>query len=150
MSSPRPTRPTGKRGRGLGQHLAARGFRHGGADRRVDDAGRDAVHAHRRKLERESCASATSSAPLAAPTIAEFGRGRMLRKPETKVSEPPERISAARAQRQAPQNLPSMVARTSSIETVLNGPVLQLRGGDHDVIDRRRTAGTDWRRCRRW
>src|SRR3972149_1586175 len=40
-------------GRGLGEHVAARGFRHGGADRRVDDAGRDTVHAYRRELERE-------------------------------------------------------------------------------------------------
>ena len=69
-------------------------------------------------------ARSDSSAPLAAPTIAEFGRGRMLRKPLTSVSEPPARISAARATRQAPQNLPSMVARTSSMDTVLNGPVL--------------------------
>src|SRR5215472_11436001 len=38
-----------------------------------------------------------SSAPLAAPTIAEFGRGRMLRNPDTRVSDPPARISAARA-----------------------------------------------------
>jgi len=65
-----------------------------------------------------------SSAPLTAPTIAEFGRGRMLRKPETSVSEPPGRISEKRAQRQAPQNFPSRVARTSSVGTVLNGPVL--------------------------
>jgi len=39
------------------------------------------------------------------------------------VSDPPGRISADFATRQAPQNLPSMVERTSSIETVLNGPV---------------------------
>ncbi len=55
--------------------------------------------------------------------MAEFGRGRMLRNPLTNVSEPPGLISAARAQRQAPQNLPSSVARTSSIATALNGPV---------------------------
>jgi len=38
-----------------------------------------------------------SSAPLAAPTMAEFGRGRILRKPLTMVSEPPALISAALA-----------------------------------------------------
>jgi hypothetical protein len=64
-----------------------------------------------------------SSAPLAALTMAEFGRGRTLRKPETSVSDPPGRISADRATRQAPQNLLSIVDRTSSIATVLNGPV---------------------------
>ena len=55
--------------------------------------------------------------------MAEFGRGRTLRKPDTSVSDPPARMSAERATRQAPQNLLSRVARTSSIETVLNGPV---------------------------
>ena len=70
-----------------------------------------------------SARDSDSSAPLATLTMAEFGRGRMLRKPETSVSDPPLRNSAARATRQAPQNLPSMVARTSSIATVLNGPV---------------------------
>jgi len=82
-----------------------------------------------------SARASDSSAPLAALTIAEFGRGRTLRKPVTSVSEPPGRMSASRATRQAPQNLPSIVARTSSIATVLNGPVRKLRGRQHDVID---------------
>ena len=68
--------------------------------------------------------------------MAEFGRGRMLRKPDTKVSEPPARISAARATRQAPQNLPSIVARTSSMADGLERTGAKLRGGDDDVIDR--------------
>jgi hypothetical protein len=72
---------------------------------------------------RASARASDSSAPLAALTIAEFGRGRTLRKPETSVSDPPARICACCATRHAPQNLPSIVARTSSIATVLNGPV---------------------------
>ena len=45
-----------------------------------------------------------SSAPLAAPTMAEFGRGRMLRKPETSVSEPPGAdVGRARAAPGAPE-----------------------------------------------
>jgi len=70
-----------------------------------------------------SARASDSSAPFAALMIAEFGRGRTLRNPVTSVSDPPGRIVASRATRQAPQNLPSMVARTSSIATVLNGPV---------------------------
>ena len=53
MSSPRPTRPTGNDSRGLRQHVAPRRFRHRGADRRIDDAGRDRVDAHRRQFERK-------------------------------------------------------------------------------------------------
>src|SRR4051794_11178042 len=70
-----------------------------------------------------SARESDSSAPLAALTIAEFGRGRTLRKPETSVNDPPGRISACCATRHAPQNFPSIVPRTSSIATVLNGPV---------------------------
>ena len=70
-----------------------------------------------------SARESDSSAPLAALTIAEFGRGRTLKNPETSVSDPPGRISADRATRHAPQNLLSIVARTSPIATDLNGPV---------------------------
>ena len=76
-----------------------------------------------------------SSAPFAAPTIAAAGRGRMLRKPDTSVSEPPARISAACATRQAPQNLPHGGAHVVHGHC-LEGAGLELRGGDNDVIDR--------------
>ncbi len=55
--------------------------------------------------------------------MAEPGRGRTLRKPLTMVSEPSGAISAERATRQAPQNLHSMVARASAIDSCLIGAV---------------------------
>jgi hypothetical protein len=50
-SSPTPTRPTG--GGRLSEHFAARRFRHGRADRRVDDPRRYRVDAYRRQLKRQ-------------------------------------------------------------------------------------------------
>src|SRR5262249_17310081 len=38
---------------GFGEHILARFFRHRGADRRVDDSGRDAVDADRCQLQRK-------------------------------------------------------------------------------------------------
>src|SRR3984893_19193885 len=43
----------GQLGGGLGEHFAARLFRHGGADRRVDDPRRNRVDAHGRQLKRQ-------------------------------------------------------------------------------------------------
>ena len=60
------------------------------------------------QLSSASARESDSSAPLAALTIAEFGRGRTLRKPETSVSDPPARICACCATRHAPQNLLSI------------------------------------------
>ena len=51
ISSPMPTRPTGNACCGLRQHVAPRRFRHRGADRRIDDAGRYRIDAHRRQFE---------------------------------------------------------------------------------------------------
>ena len=115
-----PTRPPADAA--AWQHVAARFFRHRGADRGVDDPGRDRVDAYRRQFEREAARQRFQRA-IGGADDGELGRGRMLRNPETSVSDPPGRISADRATRQAPQNLLSMVARTSSIATVLKGPV---------------------------
>ena len=54
--------------------------------------------------------------------MAELGRGRILKNPVTMVSEPPSTMSAERATRQAPQNLLSIVARASAIDSCLMCP----------------------------
>src|SRR5665213_1164482 len=123
ISSPTPTRPTGR----LAAVLASMSRR--AASGIAARIGVSMIPGETQLTRTGAKSSARlrvsdSSAPLAAPTMAEFGRGRMLRKPETNVSDPTGRICAERATRQAPQNLPSMVPRTSSSATVLNGPLL--------------------------
>ena len=83
-----------------------------------------------------SARASDSSAPLAALTIAEFGRGRTLRKPETSVSDPPGRISAR--SRDAPGAPELALHRGAHVvhRHRLERTGAQLRRRDHDMIDR--------------
>src|SRR5215831_17270893 len=121
-SSPTPTRPTGNAAAALASiplraasGIAARI----GVSMMPGDTTFTLTGANSRAKLRPS----DSSAPFTALTIAAAGRGRTLKNPETSVSDPPARISAARATRHAPQNFPSIVARTFSIGTSLKGPM---------------------------
>ncbi len=81
-----------------------------------------------------------SIAPLAAPTMAEFGRGRMLRNPETSVSDPPGRMSAARAH---PPGAPELALHGRAHIVHRNGlerAGLELCRGNDDMIDRTAAA----------
>src|SRR5215831_21124890 len=122
ISSPTPTRPTGNAAAALAS-ISLRTASGIAARMGVSMMPGDTTFTLTGANSRAKLRPSDSNAPFTAPTIAAAGRGRTLKNPETNVSEPPVRISASRATRQAPQNLPSMVARTSSIGTVLNGPV---------------------------
>jgi len=81
-----------------------------------------------------------SSAPLAAPTIAEFGRGRMLGNPRPTSATRRGGISADSATRQAAPELAFHGGAHVFHRHGLERTGLELRRGQHDMVDRAATA----------
>ena len=139
ISSPTPTRPTGKAGRRPGEHIAAGGFRHRSADRRVDDPGRDGIDAHRRKFERETARKRLQRAVGGADNGGVGPRANA-------------QITGHQRERSTGTDLGSTCDAPGAPELAFHGRAhvfhgyglersgAELRGGDHDMIDRTATA----------